>query len=142
MWRFVYGLTILLILTSCQGEGPSNQNQMQSSPSPAKVQSIPETEDLVQELTLQVVYDNGEEVRVHYVQGDQEQWVYHNDLLSSPEIHEDQLSSKIEQLTIDKSTLTEEAIQQMRYVFEFNGVYDVLDLTITYVDGTTNEYNG
>ncbi|MCM2676697.1 YusW family protein [Alkalicoccobacillus plakortidis] len=134
MRRIVYGLFMLLLVTSCQ----SQVNEKDATP--AKVQSVGDYVDQIKELTLQVVYENGEEVRAQYVQGEPEQWMYHNDLLNSNSINEDQLSEKIELLTIDKATFTEEVIQQARYVFEFGGTYDILDLHITFADGTKKHY--
>ncbi|WP_185971056.1 YusW family protein [Alkalicoccobacillus porphyridii] len=142
MYRSMIFIIMLGVLFGCQQqeqENDSTRNQANQGP-PASIQKVPDSTQLIQELTLQVVYQNGEEVRVHYVQGEEEQWMYHNDLAEPSTIEDEELYDKLNQLTIDKGTFTEEVIQQMRYVFEFGGVYDVLDLEITFDDGTTRQY--
>ena len=139
MIRGLCVFVVLFVLVGCQQHSDSMESQIDSGP-PTSVQKVQDSVEEIRELTLQVVYQNGEEVRVHYVQGEEEQWVFHNDLVKPSMIDVDELDDKMSQLTIDKGTFTEEVVQQMRHVFEFGGLYDVLDLEITFDDGTTRQY--
>lgn len=139
MKRLMCACLVLISVVGCQQQNESMQNEAAANP-PVSVQKVPDSTEQIQELTLQVVYENGEEVRVHYVQDEEEQWVYHNDLLPKEALSEEELAGKMNMLTVEKATFTEEVLQQMRYVFEFDGVYDVLDLEITFDDGTTRQY--
>ncbi|MEK4564302.1 hypothetical protein MKX54_06500 [Alkalihalobacillus sp. FSL R5-0424] len=131
VFTFISLFMIVVPLVSCQ------KQENEQTP-PAQVQSVGDYEEAIQALTLQVVYENGEEVRVHYVQNDKEEWVYHNDLVA--EVNEEDLQEKIDQLTVDPQTFSEVVLQQVRYVFDFGGTYDVLDLTITFTDGKEKRY--
>ena len=128
---FICLIVMVIPLVSCQ-------NQEREQTPPAQVQSVGDYEEAIQTLTLQVVYENGEEVRVHYVQNDKEEWVYHNDLVAG--VTEENLQEKINELTIDPQTFSEVVLQQVRYVFDFGGTYDVLDLAITFTDGKEKRY--
>ncbi|MFK3938624.1 hypothetical protein ACI2JA_14085 [Alkalihalobacillus sp. NPDC078783] len=131
IFKFICLFVIVMPLVSCQ-------NQEKEQPPPAHVQSVGDYEEAIETLTLQVVYENGEEVRVHYVKNDPEEWVYHNDLVAG--VNEENVQEKIDQLTIDPQTFSEVVLQQVRYVFEFGGTYDVLDLAITFKDGKEKRY--